>query len=58
MILKSSIEDTSVSSGSGFNNGVRLPKIDVPTFNGDILTWRTFWEQFSISVHTRTVLSD
>ncbi len=31
--------------------GVKLPKIDVPKFNGDILQWRTFWEQFSIAVH-------
>ena len=35
-----------------------MPKIDVLTFNGDILTWWTFWEQFNISVHTRTVLPD
>ena len=24
---------------------VKLPKIDVPTFNGDVTGWRTFWEQ-------------
>ena len=24
--------------------GVKLPKIDVPKFNGDLLQWRTFWE--------------
>ena len=38
--------------------GVKLPKLDVPTFNGDILTWKTFWEQFCISVHDRSTLSD
>ena len=37
---------------------MKLPKLDVPTFNGDILNWRTFWEQFQISVHDRTHLSD
>ena len=26
--------------------GVKLPKISVPTFNGDIIEWRNFWEQF------------
>ena len=26
--------------------GVRLPKLDVPTFDGNVLNWRTFWEQF------------
>lgn len=39
-------------------SGVKLPKLDVPTFNGDILMWKTFWEQFCISVHDRSNLSD
>ena len=37
--------------------GVKLPKISVPQFNGDILSWKVFWEQFSVSVHDRTNLS-
>ena len=40
------------------SNGVRLPKLDVPTFDGDILNWRTFWEQFCIAVHDRSYLTD
>lgn len=36
--------------------GVRLPKIDVPTFNGHILTWKTFWEQYSITGLTSPML--
>ena len=40
------------------SRGVRLPKIEVPTFDGNLLNWRTFWEQFSISVHDRSSLSD
>ena len=38
--------------------GVKLPKLDVPTFDGSILNWTTFWEQFCISVHERLNLSD
>ena len=38
--------------------GVRLPKLDVPTFDGNILHWRSFWEQFRISVHDRKHLSN
>ena len=38
--------------------GVKLPKLDVPMFNGDILCWKTFWEQFCISVHNRSTLSN
>lgn len=40
------------------NSGVNLPKIDVPTFDGDILHWRQFWDQFCISVHERTNFSN
>ena len=38
--------------------GVKLPKLDVPSFDGDVLNWRQFWEQFSVSVHDRKSLSD
>ena len=36
--------------------GVKLPKLDVPSFDGDVLNWRQFWEQFSVSVHDRKSL--
>ena len=34
---------------------VKLPKLDVPTFNGNILQWLTFWEQFSVTLHDRWI---
>ena len=40
------------------SKGVKLPKLDVPTFDGNILNWKCFWEQFSISVHDRSSLSN
>ena len=46
------------SSSAAENKGIKLPKLEVPTFDGDILNWRTFWEQFRVSVHDRTNLSD
>ena len=36
----------------------KLPKLDVPTFDGDVLHWQPFWEQFETSVHNRTSLSN
>ena len=36
---------------------VKLPKLDVPTFDGNILNWTTFWEQFDISIHSRSDLA-
>ena len=38
--------------------GVKLPKIDVPMFDGDILHWQTFWEQFSVAIHDHADISD
>ena len=38
--------------------GIKLPKIDVPSFDGNILHWQTFWDQFCISIHHRTNLSE
>ena len=40
------------------SKGVKLRKLNVPTFDGNILNWRSFWEQFCISVHNRISLSD
>ena len=39
-------------------HGVKLPKLDVATFDRNILHWKTFWEQFEVSVHNRPNLSD
>ena len=43
--MSSSTERTTTNS-----HAVKLPKIDVPTFDGELLHWQTFWEQFNISV--------
>jgi len=29
----------------------------VPTFDGDILKWKSFWDQFSVSIHKRSDLT-
>ena len=46
-----------VPSTSSSREGVKLPKLDVPSFDGNILNWKSFWDQFCISVHDRTNLS-
>ena len=33
-------------------------KLRVPSFDGNILNWKTFWDQFCLSVHDRSNLSD
>ena len=56
----SSLQPTAVpvAGGASDGKGVRLPKIDVPTFDGSILHWKSFWEQFSVAVHNRRDISD
>ena len=39
-------------------SGVLLPKIEVPTFDGNLLNWRFFWEQFESTIHSKTQLTD
>ena len=36
----------------------KLPKLDLPTFSGDILTWQTFWESFETTVHLNPALTN
>ena len=32
---------------------VKLRKLEAPTFDGNILHWLTFWEQFCVAIHDR-----
>ena len=49
--------DTVRSATSMEAKGVRLPKLEVPTFDGQVVHWQSFWEQFDISIHSRASLS-
>ena len=40
------------------DKGVKLPKLDVPRFDGQLINWSSFWKQFQISVDEQTSLSD
>ena len=41
-----------------YTTGVKLPKISVPSFKGDLLNWSSFWEQFNITIHSKEPLTD
>ena len=58
LTLKRILNSRGTPSATTDRHGVKLPKLDIPTFDGSILNWRSFWEQFCISVHDRTTLSD
>ena len=40
------------------STGVKLPKLDVPTFDGNIIHWKQFWDGFTVAVHSKTSLSN
>ena len=56
--IKKSLKPLAHDSTPTDSKGVKLPKLDVPTFDGNILNWKSFWEQFSVCVHRRSNLSD
>ena len=35
----------------------RLPKLSLPTFSGDPLTWQTFWDSFYAAIDANPILS-
>ena len=43
---------------SVYHNASRLPKLTLPTFNGDPLQWETFWDSFDAAVNSNTGLSN
>ena len=55
-LLAAAPSETSPPHSNSDGPGVKLPKLDVPTFDGDIIHWKQFWDQFSVSVHDRTNL--
>ena len=59
-LIKRLLSHCVVRSPSKVSNKVnsKLPKLDVPTFNGNVLSWQQFWEQFEVSVHSCSRLSN
>ena len=38
-------------STQSYENKVKLPRIELSKFNGDIIEWKGFWDQFKSTVH-------
>lgn len=52
------LEKTPIESEAHLEPTVELPKISVPTFDGDVLNWAVFWEQFDTAIHSSKKLHD
>ena len=47
-----------VSTARAPEPSVRLPKLSLKPFNGDITQWTTFWDSFKSAIHDNPTLSD
>ena len=56
-ILSSSSSSGSIATSQSSQSVSRLPKLSLPTFNGDPLSWQTFWDSFVAAVDSSPVLS-
>lgn len=64
--LKERVIETTKTSNSGTasecfgnsdpsSNNTRLPKLELPKFNGDYTSWQTFWEKFEACVDKSSI---
>ena len=49
---------TTPSTTPARSKTVQLPMIHLPTFDGNLMNWSTFWSQFSVAVDSNTDLSE
>ena len=55
-----SSSNLNISGGSTTNSnagGIRLPKINLPKFNGDVTRFMSFWQSFNCAIHSNDSLS-
>ena len=53
-----SLPDSMGAVGEGSCSMVKLPKLTILSFKGDITTWITFWDSYKAAIHENSSLSD
>ena len=48
----------SVATVSTDSTSTKLPKMSIPSFDGDLTKWQMFWQLFETSVHSQSSLSN
>ncbi|XP_055841166.1 uncharacterized protein LOC129908583 [Episyrphus balteatus] len=49
---------TNFSAASSSHSAIRLPRLDLPKFNGSYVAWRDFHDRFQSLVHNNTSIDD
>ena len=52
------ISNSSTSNNSEDEITCKLPKLVIKEFDGSMLNWQTFWDQFESTVHCKTNISN
>ena len=42
----------------GHEKSVKLPPLNIPTFDGDPTKWKCYWQQFEATIHNSKTLDD
>ena len=56
--LKGMLTPSTTTAPTTGVTGVKLPKLQVPSFDGNLIHWRQFWDQFATAVDCKTDLSN
>lgn len=46
------------SESTDLNRTAKLPKLEIKHFDGDIINWPGFWDQFETAVHSKEDIID
>ena len=57
LLTENSPSGRSMSSSSSVQTGIKLPKISLARFSGDITKYQSFWQCFRSAVHENTTIS-
>ncbi|XP_062607336.1 uncharacterized protein LOC134269136 [Saccostrea cucullata] len=49
---------TSVYSNPNSGNFHKLPKLNLPIFEGNVLEWQSFWDSFDSAIHSNNTLTE
>ena len=57
--IQNKIQQLSLGQHSNFkSSSIKIPQLDIPTFSGDLMRWKEFWDTFEATVDHNPNLSD